>query len=141
MHYYDPNDRSPRRWATFAAATYGLLLAGAFAFVSFDFQRIVEKPDSTIEIEFIEPPAVPPPVKAPAEPRVHQTAAPVEQTAQVSGNDEMTRTPNPKALFRMNKGGVDEPDNAGNPRAPTALEVYLYMHLARDGWASGWRFG
>lgn len=30
----------------------------------------------------------------------------------------MTQTPNPKALFRMNKGGADEPDNAGNPRAP-----------------------
>lgn len=30
----------------------------------------------------------------------------------------MTQTPNPRALFKMNKGGVDEPDNAGNPRAP-----------------------
>ena len=28
------------------------------------------------------------------------------------------QTPNPKALFKMNKGGADEPDNAGNPRAP-----------------------
>ncbi len=120
MHYYDPNDRNPRRWAIFAAAAYGLLLAGAFAFVSFDFRRIVEKPDSTIEIELMELPAKPPqpPVKAPAEPRIHQTAAPVEQTAQVAGNDEVTRTPNPKALFQMNKGGVDKPDNAGNPRAP-----------------------
>jgi len=30
----------------------------------------------------------------------------------------VTQTPNPKALFKMNKGGADEPDNAGNPRAP-----------------------
>ncbi len=42
----------------------------------------------------------------------------MEQTAQVSGKDETTQTPNPRALFNMNKGGADEPDNAGNPRAP-----------------------
>jgi TonB family protein len=52
------------------------------------------------------------------EPRVHDVAAPVEQTAQVAGKDPVTQTPNPKALFKMNKGGADEPDNAGNPRAP-----------------------
>lgn len=120
MHYYDPNDRNPRRWATFAAVAYGLLLVGAFAFVSFDFRRIVEKPDSTIEIEFIEPPVKPPqpPVKAPVAPRRHQTPAPMDQTTQVAGNDEKTRTPNPKALFPTNKGGIDDSANAGNPRAP-----------------------
>ena len=57
-------------------------------------------------------------MKAATEPRVHDKAAPVEQTAQVAGKDETTQTPNPKALFKMNKGGADEPDNAGNPRAP-----------------------
>lgn len=46
---------------------------------------------------------------------MHDKAAPVEQTAQVAGKDETTQTPNPKALFKMNKGGADEPDNAGNP--------------------------
>ena len=57
-------------------------------------------------------------MKVANEPRVHDVAAPVEQTAQVAGKDEVTQTPNPKALFKMNKGGADEPDNAGNPRAP-----------------------
>ena len=57
-------------------------------------------------------------MKIATEPRVHDVAAPVEQTAQVAGKDEVTQTPNPKALFKMNKGGADEPDNAGNPRAP-----------------------
>lgn len=120
MHYYDPNDRAPRRWAMIAAAAYALLLAVSFAFVSFDFRQIEEKPGDTILVDFTEPP-VPeppkPPVKRAVEPRMHDRAAPVEQTSQVAGKDEVTQTPNPKALFKMNKGGADEPDNAGNPRA------------------------
>ena len=45
-------------------------------------------------------------------------AEPEERTAQVAGKDETTQTPNPRAMFHMNKGGADEPENAGNPRAP-----------------------
>ena len=104
-----------------AAAVYCVLLVGSFALVSFDVSRVVEKPGDTILVDFTEPP-VPeppkPPVKVANEPRVHDVAAPVEQTSQVAGKDEVTQTPNPKALFKMNKGGADEPDNAGNPRAP-----------------------
>ena len=65
-------------------------------------------------------------MKTADEPRVHDVAAPEERTAQVAGKDEVTQTPNPKALFRMNKGGADEPDNAGNPalrRARTRLRA------------------
>ena len=40
MYYYDPNDRTPRKLATVAAACYALLLVFAFALVSFDFRRI-----------------------------------------------------------------------------------------------------
>ena len=72
-------------------------------------------------VDFTEPPVPEPPkrpVKVANEPRVHDVVAPVEQTAQVAGKDPVTQTPNPKALFKMNKGGADEPDNAGNPRAP-----------------------
>jgi len=104
-----------------AAAVYCVLLAGSFVLVSFDVSRVVEKPGDTILVDFTEPP-VPeppkPPVKVAAEPRVHDVTAPVEQTAQVAGKDEVTQTPNPKALFKMNKGGVDEPEDAGNPHAP-----------------------
>ncbi len=121
MYYYDPDNKSPRRWAMIAAAVYVLLLVGSFTLVSFDFAPALEKPGDTILVDFTEPP-VPeppkPPVKVANEPRVHDVVAPVEQTAQVAGKDEVTQTPNPKALFKMNKGGADEPDNAGNPRAP-----------------------
>lgn len=120
MYYYDPDNRSPRRWAIVAAAVYGVLLAGSFAAVSFDFTPALEKPGDTILIDLTEPaPEEPPrpPVKVATEPRQHDEAAPVEQVAQVAGKDEVTETPNPKALFKMNRGGADEPDNAGNPRA------------------------
>ncbi|OUQ54658.1 energy transducer TonB [Alistipes sp. An116] len=103
-----------------AAAVYGVLLAGSFAAVSFDFTPALEKPGDTILVDFTEPaPEEPPqpPVQVAEEPRVHDEAAPVEQVAQAAGKDEVTETPNPKALFKMNRGGADEPDNAGNPRA------------------------
>lgn len=120
MHYYDPNDRSPRRWAMMAAVAYTLLLAFSFSLVSFDFHRIEQKPGDTILVDFSEPPAPEPPqpVATTSEPRVHDVAAPEERTAQIAGKDKVTQTPNPKALFQMNKGGADEPDNAGNSRAP-----------------------
>lgn len=121
MYYYDPDNRSPRRWAVIAAAAYGVLLAGSFALVTFDFAPALEKPGDTILVDFTEPPVAEPPkppVKVAAEPRMHDEAAPVEQVAQAAGKDEVTQTPNPKALFKMNKGGADEPDHAGNPRAP-----------------------
>lgn len=120
MYYYDPDNRSPRRWAIVAAAVYGVLLAGSFAAVSFDFTPALEKPGDTILVDFTEPvPEEPPrpPVQVAEEPRVHDEAAPVEQVAQAAGKDEVTETPNPRALFKMNRGGADEPDNAGNPRA------------------------
>lgn len=104
-----------------AAGAYALLFAVSFAVVSFDFAPAPDKPGDTILVDFTEPPAPEPPrppVKTADEPRVHDVAAPEERTAQVAGKDEVTQTPNPKALFKMNKGGADEPDNAGNPRAP-----------------------
>lgn len=125
MHYYDPDNKTPRRWATIAAAAYGVLLVGSFALVSFDFTPALEKPGDTILVDFTEPPVVEPPrrpVRVANEPRVHDVVNPVEQTAQVSGKDDATQTPNPKALFKMSKSGADEPENAGNPRAPEGEE-------------------
>lgn len=124
MYYYKPNDKSPRRWALAAAVLYALALVAAFAFVSFDFRIDVPAGD-TILVDFTEPlpPEPPEPPKTTlVEPRVHDAASPVEQTAQVSGKDETTQTPNPKAMFKMNKGGADEPDDAGNPHAPKGAD-------------------
>lgn len=119
MQYYDPNDRNPRLWAVVVTLLYATVIGISFAFVSFDFERIEQKVGDEIEIELYDPPVTPPPtpVQSSPEPRQHETPSPVEQTAQVEGKQEETRTPNPKALFKMNQGGVDEPENAGNPYA------------------------
>ncbi len=124
MYYYEPNDRAPRWWAIAAAACYAALLTAAFAWVSFDFAPAMEKPADTILVEFVEPPAPEPPKppKSVAEPRMHDAPAPVERTAQIAGNDPVTRTPNPKALFSMNKSGSDQPVDGGNPHAPEGEE-------------------
>lgn len=120
MYYYDPNDRSPRRWAIVAAALYAAVLGGALAVVTFDFTPVVRKPGDTIFVEFVEPPVVPDPpkpVKPASQARVHDAPAPEERTAQIKGAEPETRTPNPKALFDMNKSGADEPADAGNRHA------------------------
>ncbi|MCM1300339.1 MAG: TonB family protein [Alistipes senegalensis] len=124
MYYYDPNDRKPRLWAIAALMLYASLLAVAFVFVSFDFTRIVEKPGDTIEIELLEliPESPKPADERIAQTRVHEQPALQDRIERTEGPDETTRTPNPKALFHMNKGGVDEPENAGNSRAKEGEE-------------------
>ena len=52
MYYYDPDNKSPRRWAMIATAVYGVLLAGSFALVSFDFSPVTDKPGDTILVDF-----------------------------------------------------------------------------------------
>lgn len=124
MYYYDPNDRSPRRWAVVAAALYAAVTGAAFAAVSFDFTPVVHKPGDTIFVEFVEPPVPDPPqpVKPASEARVHDAPDVEERTAQVEGPDPETRTPNPRALFHMSKSGADEPADAGNRHAAEGEE-------------------
>ena len=59
-------------------------------------------------------------MKVANEPRVHDVAAPVEQVAQAAGKDPVTQTPNPKALFKMNKGGPTNPTTPAIPALPEA---------------------
>ena len=139
MYYYDPNNRNPRRWATVATAVYALLLIGSFALVSFDFRQIHDKPGDTITIDFTEPPAPEPPkprVRTATEPRVHDRTAPVEQTAQVSGKDETTQTPNPRALFNMNMAAPTNPTTRAIPALPKARTGPAAP--VRDSIPTGW---
>lgn len=108
-------------WATLAATLYVLVLGLSFAFVSFDFGKNKSSEGNEIIVEFLEPtppapPVAPPKVQTP-EPKMHDELAPQDNEQQVTGTDEQTRTVNTRAIFKMNKGGADEPDNAGNPKA------------------------
>ena len=109
MYYYDPNDNRPTRWAALVTAVYLLVLGLSFAFVSFDFGKKESSAGDEILVEFLEPtppppPPAPPKVRTP-EPKMHDQFAPQDNEQQVTGKDEQTRTVNPKALFKMNKGG------------------------------------
>lgn len=119
MHYYDPNDKAPRRWAVIAAAAYAVSLAASFVLVSFDLTPPAGKQNDTILVDFTEPPRPEPeaPSEASDAPRTHDRTAPAEQTAQTQGEDAATATPDPRTLFRMNRSGADEPEHAGNPQA------------------------
>ncbi len=120
MQYYKPNDKRPRVIALVAFVAYAVVLALSFVLVEFDLAKADDKNEDTIFIDLTEPAPEPPPkpvVRVATEPRVHDKVAAEELTEQVAGTDEVTQTPNPKALFDMNKGGVDEPDNVGNSRA------------------------
>lgn len=110
----DSRDRVPR-WAAIAALVcYAAGLAAAFWWVSFGL-AVTVRPADTIFVEFVEPQPEPPrPTEAAAEPRTHDEPSNVERSAQVSGDAQVSRSPNPRALFNMNKSGT-EPADTGNP--------------------------
>lgn len=133
MNYYDEHTRTSRRWAAAALAAYLLAVAAALGLAYIE----VDRPEQTLAIVLVEPPekpAPPPPpapqrptpVPAPApttptrtsEPVRHDEPAPVEENNPTSGEQEETRTVNPRALFHQNASGPDEPADAGNRNAP-----------------------
>lgn len=119
MYYYDPNDKRPFRWAVAVTGAYALLLLIVFRFVTFDLDSIERSADEIL-VEFIEPEPQrepDPPRPKVAEPRMHDNVSPEQNEQQVTGTQEETRTVNPRALFRANTSGVDEPEDVGNPKA------------------------
>lgn len=123
MHYYDDqNDRRPVRWAAIATVLYAGVSLLLFLFVKFDLESVARSADEIL-VEFVEPEPIPepqPPRPQVAEPQMHDRVAVKDNEQQVSGTDRETRTVNPRALFRSPKGGSDEPENAGNPKAQEA---------------------
>ncbi len=116
-----------------ALAAYLFAVAAALAFVQIEIEQ--PEPAALVLVELPEKPApVPPPTPpTPATPRVtspapatpanpepvrHDEPAPVEQNNPTSGQQEETRTVNPRALFHQSASGPDEPADAGNRNAP-----------------------
>lgn len=123
MYYYEPNDKRPVRWAVLLTLLYAVVVVCAFLFVTFDIDEALRAADEIV-VEFVEPE---PPVEQPepprpevAEPRMHDVVAAEDNERKVSGTDKVTQTVNPRALFHQPKGGVDDPENAGNPKAREA---------------------
>ena len=108
-----------RHFAYIASAGYVALLAGVFYFGKIDIEPKSTVKEEAIYIEYVKPEPPPPPKPQPKvkEAPRHEKLAPRDNTQQVAGKAEETRTVNTKALFKMSKSGVDKPANAGNPYA------------------------
>ena len=121
MNYY-AEDTSSRRWAAIVTAIYVVVLVAAFIFVNFDFESqealsdtlyVVIEEQTAVAVEHTRP-------TGPEVPHTHAEQAPAESFERDGGEDEKVQTVNQRALFKMSEKGVDEPEQAGKPRAELA---------------------
>lgn len=121
MNYYDENDDRPKLYGGMAMALYAIALAAAMAWVQIPVPVPVENEMLIVEIEEMksEPPK---PVISTQAPRHENLSSTKQNSQQVTGTDEQTRTVNTRAIFHSNKGGVDEPEDLGNPYAKEGEE-------------------
>lgn len=114
------NTVKPNYLGYISTLIYAAAVSAAMYLFSFEIEPPQREGD-TLYIEIVEPkpePAPPPPpVKRVSKAPQHEKPAPVDNSQQVSGTEEQTRTVNTRALFKMNKGGVDAPVDGGNPYA------------------------
>lgn len=115
MNYYDENDNRPRLYGVVATSAYMIVVA---ALLLLTYLPITEKVESDMMvIEIVEEPKPAPKPRPVAQAPRHENLSQNHNTQQVSGTDEVTQTINQRAMFRSNKGGVDEPKDLGNPYA------------------------
>jgi TonB family protein len=110
-----------KHFAYIFTALYVVLLAAVFRFGEFSIRPKEQPQSDIIYIEYVKPEPPPKPKPKPA-PKVkeaprHEHLAPRDNSQQVAGKAEETRTVNQRALFKMAKSGADKAANAGNPYA------------------------
>lgn len=121
MNYYDENESNTKLYGGIAALAYLIGLGAAMLWIDVMVPKPVEREMLIIEFEEVER-EKPKPVVSSQAPR-HENFSPTTQNSQqVTGTDEQTRTVNQRAMFHSNKGGVDEPEDLGNPYAKQADE-------------------
>lgn len=114
MNYYDENDDKSKLYGGVAAAAYVVIVAAMLLLVYLPI-TVVETPTMMV-IEFEEEPRPKPkPIVTTQAPRHERLSSTTQNSQQVSGTDEKTQTVNRRAIFHSNKGGVDEPEDLGNP--------------------------
>lgn len=123
MNYYQEDTQSSRRWAWLALAIYTVLVLLLLLLVRIDLGAKGDNEAIVVELIPLPEPEPEPQVRPEvAEPQAHPEVAEEEQVAETRGTSQETRTVNQRALFRQSAGGVDEPENAGNPQASEAPE-------------------
>ena len=116
MNYYDENDDKSKLYGGVAAAAYVVIVAAMLLLVYLPI-TVVETPTMMV-IEFEEEPRPKPkPIVTTQAPRHERLSSTTQNSQQVSGTDEKMQTVNRRAIFHSNKGGVDEPEDLGNPYA------------------------
>lgn len=127
MEYYDPIDRSSKRYA--AVVTLVVMLCGALLLSLIDIEVCAtSKAEAPLEILIeeeaeSETPKRVPQQSAPADQRrdlrpAHVEEAKTESSNQTSGEAERTETVNPNALFKPTVGNSTETVPTGNRLAP-----------------------
>ncbi len=119
MNYYDEQESKSRLYGAVATVLYCIVLGAAMLWVDVTVPKPVDNEMMIIEIEEM-PKEKPKPVPAAQSPRHENLSSTTQNSQQVSGTDAETRTVNSRALFHSNKGGVDEPEDVGNPYAKEA---------------------
>lgn len=116
MKYYDEQDNRPALYGGVAAAVYVVIVAAALllTYIPITIAEIPEMMIIQIEEMESEPPR---PVVTSQAPRHENLSSTTQNSQQVSGTDQVTQTVNRRAIFQSNKGGVDEPEDLGNPYA------------------------
>lgn len=116
---------SSRYYAIFATILYGVGIALAMLYgVVYIEPRPVK--EAELFVEFIEtvPEVSTESVASPSPDMAekHQMVAEQDSSQQTEGAAPKTQTVNPRALFKMNQGGVDNAENSGNPYAQQSEE-------------------
>ena len=121
MNYYEENDDRPKLYAGVAATAYAVVMAALLLLVYIPMK--IPQENEMIIVEIIdEPRPKPRPVVTSQAPRHQNLSSTKQNSQQVTGKDEQTQTVNRRALFHSNKGGVDEPEDLGNPYAKQGEE-------------------
>ena len=117
MNYYDENDDRSKLYGGVATVAY-IVVVAALLLLTYIPIAVVKPPEMMV-IEIVEetPREKPRPVVTTQAPRHERLSSTTQNSQQVTGTDQKTQTVNRRAIFHSNKGGVDEPEDLGNPYA------------------------
>lgn len=118
MNYYEEKDNKSKVAGAIAASIYGVVMVLVFVFVYLPSSEV--KPDEVVYIEFVEEEQQQEQTLPPSReesPRHQSHSTEIEQTNQVSGQEQQTTRVNPLPGFAMNSG-PDEPEESMDPLAP-----------------------
>lgn len=114
MNYYDENDDRPKLYGGVAVGAYVIVILATMLLGDITVEKVEEPATLIIELEE-ESKRPQRPVVTHQAPRHENVSTERDNSQQVTGTDEQTRTVNRRAIFHSNKDGADEEEDVGNP--------------------------